>query len=196
MLDALITADQQLFLLLNDLHQPWLDPIMNWITGRKEWIPFYALLFGWIFWKYRWQGLWVAFFIGITIGLADQFASTFCKPFFGRLRPCHEPNIAAAVHLVHGCGGKYGFISSHAANTFGLAAFLSLVGGKEVKWLRWIFLWAAVVSYSRIYVGVHYPADIIIGGLSGIFWGWVSYQGYCWLPPKVRKVSGINPKPS
>ena len=190
MLESLTNADQQLFLLLNDLHEPWLDPIMAWVTGRKEWIPFYALLVGWIFWKYRWRGFWVMLFIGVTITLADQFASGFCKPFFQRFRPCHEPSLAASVHLVEGCGGKYGFISSHAANTFGLAAFLSLVGGRQYRWLRWLLLWAAVVSYSRIYVGVHYPADIAVGALTGMVWGWVAYQGYRTIPPRLERAWG------
>jgi len=182
MLEALELADQQLVVFLNGLNAPWLDPIMAWITGKKEWFPCYALLIGWIFWKYKWkQGLLILVFIAITIALADRFASGFCKPFFERLRPCHEPSLATVVHIVNGkCGGKFGFISSHAANTFGVAMFFFLLGRKDAKWLRWLFLWAAVVSYSRVYVGVHYPADILVGGLTGILWGWLSFRGYRW----------------
>ncbi len=182
MLDALEVADQQLFTFLNSLHAPWLDPIMAWITGKKEWFPLYALLLGWLFWKYKWKKtLVIIVFAAVTITCADLFASGFCKPFFERLRPCHEPSLATVVHIVNGkCGGQFGFISSHAANTFGGAMFLFLVARKEAPWMRLLFLWAALVSYSRIYVGVHYPADIMVGGLTGIFWGWLAYKGFDW----------------
>lgn len=160
------------------MHTEALDPIMAWVTGKKEWIPFYVLIIGVVFYKYRWQGFWVMASIGLTILFADKFASGFCKPFFERLRPCHQPELEGLVHIVKSCGGQYGFISSHAANTFGLAMFLVRLGGKQYRFLYLIFAWAALVSYSRVYVGVHYPGDILIGGITGIFWGWLCYHIY------------------
>lgn len=100
------------------------------------------------------------------------------KDVFERLRPCHNPNIASLVHVVDGCGGKYGFVSSHASNSFALALFIGLLLRKHYKYfLPLMVFWAALVSYSRIYVGVHYPADIlggaILGSLIGIFVYWL-----------------------
>ena len=173
------------------MNSPFWDPIMAWITGKKEWIPFYVLIISGIFYKYRWQGFWVMAGIGLTIAFADQFASGFCKPFFARPRPCHQPALEGMVHVVGGCGGAYGFISSHAANTFGLAMFLFLLLGKQYRFVSLIFAWAALVSYSRIYVGVHYPADILLGALSGILFGWICYRIYLaglrWYEAKYRR---------
>jgi undecaprenyl-diphosphatase len=172
-LDWLAQHDRALFLWFNGLRHPALDAPMAWITGTKEWIPLYAAIIGGIFWKYRWRGLWVVGCLALAIVLCDQFASGFCKPFFARLRPCHEPDLQGLVHLLNGkCGGQYGFISSHAANTFGLAMFLFQLEKGKVRGVSLIFAWAALVSYSRLYAGVHYPADLLAGALSGLLWGW------------------------
>lgn len=150
--------------------------MMVFITDKKTWIPCYALIIIYFLWKYRWQGLLPIAGILLTILFADQFSSGFCKPFFERLRPCHQPEIQTLVHTtIKGCGGKYGFISSHAANTFGIAMFLFLFFKNKWKQIGWIFLWSSLVSYSRIAVGVHYPADILFGGLSGVLFGYISY---------------------
>jgi undecaprenyl-diphosphatase len=91
------------------------------------------------------------------------------KPGFERLRPCQNPNLKEWIHLVGGCGGMYGFASSHAANSFALACCLIKIYSSK-RWLFWsILIWAIIVSYSRIYVGVHYPGDVITGALIGIF---------------------------
>lgn len=100
---------------------------------------------------------------------ADQISVQLFKDVFMRLRPCHNPEIADLIHTINGaCGGQYGFVSSHAANTFGLALFVGLIFKKHVPFLlKALLIWAAVVSYSRIYVGVHYPADLICGAILG-----------------------------
>ncbi len=176
MLETFEAWDKALFLWLNSGHADWLDPIMWFITGKKEWLPFYAFLVIIIFKKYGWYGVAVLAGVGVTIALADQFASGFCKPFFERLRPSHAPELAAQVHTLHGyLGGKYGFISSHAANTFGMATFLHLTFRYRMAHSAGLFAWAALVSYSRIYVGVHYPGDIIGGALAGICVGTIVF---------------------
>ncbi|BDD04195.1 phosphatase PAP2 family protein [Aureibacter tunicatorum] len=170
-LEKVIQWDKELFLYLNGKHVDFLDPIMQTITASKTWIPFYLILVGFVYYKYR-KHSWLIFLgVGLVILLADQTTSGFMKPFFERFRPCHDPEIKDLVHLVKGCGGRYGFASSHAANTFGLATFLYVRTHKQLKWMGWLFLWAAIVSYSRIYVGVHYPLDIIVGGLIGVISG-------------------------
>lgn len=115
--------------------------------------------------------------VALTIILSDQITTGLMKPYFARLRPSHEPSLEGMVHLVNNYkGAMYGFASSHAANTFGTAAFLWLLFRKSKPWMAWLFLWATLVSYTRIYLGVHYPADIVVGGLVGILCGWISFK--------------------
>ena len=178
MLKTLNQLDQSLFLWLNDLNAAWLDPIMLFITGKFGSIPLYVVILVFLIYKFKKDSIFILLGIGLTILLADQFASGFCKPFFERLRPCHNLEIESLVHLVKGCGGQFGFISSHAANTFGLATFLWILLRKDYNWIKYMFLWAAVVSYSRIYVGVHYPADILLGGFAGAICGYLAFHFY------------------
>ncbi len=184
MFEAIDKIDKVIFLYLNGLNAPWLDSVMNTITERDTWIPFYLLIIVYLIVKYRWKTIGIVVATALLITLCDQFASGFCKPFFERLRPSHEPRLANMVHLVGGRGGLYGFISSHAANTFGLAAFLFFLFRKYEHRFVWIFAWAFVVSYSRIYVGLHYPTDVILGGLSGVFWAYLVFYLYRLLPKK------------
>lgn len=139
------------------------------ITERYSWLPLYILLSVLVFVKFKWRGFILAPFIALVILSADQISVNLFKDVFLRLRPCHNPEIRDLVHTVDGCGGQYGFVSSHAANTFALAIFIGFVLKKHLSYLLHIMLvWAAIVSYSRIYVGVHYPADIICGALLGV----------------------------
>jgi undecaprenyl-diphosphatase len=169
--------DQQLFLWLNALRAPWLDPAMSWITARESWYPLYGLIIVLLLWKYRLRGLWMVLFIFAAVGLSDFWASGICKDLFKQLRPCHEPALQGMAQLLPaGCGGKYGFMSSHAANTFALAMSLWLLLKRQYAWIGLFFIWAAVVAYSRIYAGVHYPGDIIAGAGSGALIAWGLYK--------------------
>jgi undecaprenyl-diphosphatase len=176
MLESLIELDQELFLWLNGLHTDWLDPIMLFITKSNPWIPLYALILFFVIRKLKWQSWSMMIAFAVLITLADQSASGFFKPFFERYRPCHEPAIQDMVHMVKGCGGQYGFASSHASNTFALAFFLWFI--YRNKYAKMMIGWAVVVSYSRIYVGVHYPGDIIMGAILGLLAAIITYQLY------------------
>lgn len=176
MIEKIIELDEQFFLYLNGLHYDSLDGIMSWVSDKYAWIPFYAILLGIIIWKFKSKAIYILLGIGLVILFADQFTSGFMKPFFERFRPCHDPDLAGLVYLVEGCGGKFGFASSHAANTFGLATFVFLVFSKLYRFTGLLFLWAFIVSYSRIYLGVHYPLDILVGGIIGIIIGWLVYM--------------------
>lgn len=168
MLDEINQLDTNLFLRLNGLYASWLDPIMILATERNTWIPFYALLIGWLAYRYRKQAIWMVLTLIVAVAISDQTASALLKPITHRLRPCHVPALQKLIHPVMECGGLYGFASSHAANTFALATGVWLLIGKQYAWAKWIFVWAAFVSYSRIYVAAHYPLDVLTGAGIGV----------------------------
>ncbi len=176
MLEWLLELDKNLFLWLNGLHHHWVDLVMWHVSGRFEWIPLYFILLGLVIREYRYQ-TWVIL-VGILLAIvaADFITSGIMKPYFERFRPSHDPDLAGMVRILNGkTGGLYGFASSHAANTFALATFFWMVFGKKFRTIKWLFVWALVVSYSRIYLGLHYPGDIFVGALVGIGTGWLSY---------------------
>jgi len=167
-LKQLIAWDQQALVYLNThCSASWADQFMILVSGTFVWIPFYALLLFFLIKKFRYNTVWIIAAVVLTIVLCDQLASGVAKPLTQRLRPCHEPSILPLLRMVTDCGGEYGFFSSHASNTFGLACFVWLIFGQARKW-SWLFLWAAVVSYSRIYLGKHYPLDILTGAACGV----------------------------
>jgi len=184
MIEFLNNIDQEVFLFLNGLHNDLFDFLMHWITYQQTWYPFYAIIILWMFWKFKWKALVPLLIIILAITFSDQFTSSFMKPFFARLRPCYEPSIADLVHVVDGCGGQYGFASSHASNSFALATLLYLFFKPYVRYTWILFLWAGLVAYSRVYVGVHYPGDILTGALIGYFTGLALFYLYQKLPPK------------
>ena len=163
MRDILNQLDTNLFIWLNGQHTPWLDPVMVWVTTRNNWFPAYALLIGWLIYRYRKQAVGLLLTIIAAVALGDQFSSSVLKPLTLRPRPCHVPALQKLIHSLVDCGGQYGFVSSHAATTFALATSLWLLPGRQHSWLRWTFGWAALITYSRIYVGVHYPLDVLAG---------------------------------
>jgi undecaprenyl-diphosphatase len=169
MIEKLETIDKALFLVLNGAHADWLDPVMWFFSKKAVWIPFYLFLLILFITQYGWRQtiVWILPAAALLIALSDQSSVHLFKRVFERYRPCHNLEIQAYVHLVNNyCGGKFGFVSSHASNTFALAFFVTRLS----KWKSLsivIFIWAIVVSYSRIYLGVHYPADILGGALLG-----------------------------
>ena len=172
-IEFLKDIDTQLFLFLNGLHTPFFDVLFEYFSGRFFWIPLYALLFVIATLKLKWKMMYFILAVVALIFLSDKISVYWFKEVFMRYRPCHNNDIAHLIHLVDGCGGKYGFVSSHAANTFALAAFMGIILRKHFpKMLFWMLIWATVVSYSRIYLGVHYPADIVVGGMLGILIGY------------------------
>ncbi len=168
MIDTIINIDKELFLWFNSLHNSFLDTLMWWGSGKLTWIPLYAFFLYLVWKKFKTKSWLPVLGVVILIVLTDQLSVHLFKNVFERLRPCHDPSISEFVHLVNNyCGGKFGFVSSHAANTFGLAMFLWLCLRKAYPIFWIIFIWAVFVSYSRIYLGAHFPLDIFCGGLLG-----------------------------
>ncbi|MDR7127823.1 undecaprenyl-diphosphatase [Algoriphagus sp. 4150] len=168
MIEQIKTWDEELFLWLNSFHTDLLDVITFQLSQTFVWIPFYIILIFFIY-KADPKGCWWVFGgIALTILISDQVASAVMKPFFERLRPCHDERWDGIIHNYGRCGGLFGFASSHAANTFGLALFLNLKMKGQLRFLPWLFVWAAVISYTRIYLGVHYPMDILAGAVVGL----------------------------
>ena len=185
MIEFLDNIDRNLFLFLNGLNSPFWDQVMWWISGRISWLPLYLIIIGWLIYRFKWKVILILFMVAVLITLSDQSSVHLFKELFHRPRPCHDPEISQVVHLVKGhCGGKYGFVSSHAANTFAMGTFTLLIIRKRFYSII-IILWAFLVSYSRIYLGVHYPGDILGGAAFGVILGFLIYRLYLLIAAKL-----------
>ena len=190
-MDYLIHIDQQWLLAINGWHAEWADVLMWYISKSTTWLPLYALLVGLVVYQfgvqwylstqiiqntpntpnYRYKALLRVFIVlagfAVAVGLSDFVSSGIIKPWVCRLRPTHEPALAGMLHLVNGyTGGMYGFVSSHAANTMACALLFSLLYRNKYATVA-LMLWVALNCYSRMYLGVPYPGDIIGGLLVG-----------------------------
>ncbi|PKP35587.1 MAG: phosphatase PAP2 family protein [Bacteroidetes bacterium HGW-Bacteroidetes-17] len=180
MIEAIKNLDTELFLAINGSHNSIFDFLMFWASNKLIWIPLYLFFLYLLIKNYKWKTVGIFLSVIVLIVLSDQGSVHLFKNVFLRLRPCHEPQLEGLVHLVHGkCGGQFGFISSHAANTFGLAVFLIQFLGKKYRYFTvLVLLWALIVSYSRIYLGVHYPGDVIFGAAFGSMLGFLVFFLY------------------
>lgn len=174
MLDVLQEWDIELFLKLNGAGTPYLDEFMLFMSDKYVWIPLYLFLIFRLYQRHDKRFYLPLATIILVIVCTDQTTGSILKPFFERLRPCKEPMLDGLVYHLGKCRG-YSFASGHAANTFGLAAIVYFL--ERSRFSVALLLWAAIVSYSRIYLGVHYPADVITGALIGIgyafIWSWL-----------------------
>lgn len=175
-MEWLLQLDTRLFLFLNGLYSETWDGIMWWVSGKTTWWPFYLSLLAYSAWKKGWQLAPLILFIVVSIIVTDQSSVHLFKNVFQRLRPCHEPALEGLVHLVNNrCGGQFGFISSHAANSTGVA-FLFLLWIRKGWFSAMMVTWALLVGYSRIYLGVHYPGDVLAGTAWGAGCGWLLFR--------------------
>lgn len=178
MLETLKSIDQSVFLFINGAHAPLADSLFWYISEGWIFIPLWAFFFYIIYRQKNTRNLITALFMAVLIIVCADQSANFVKKSVKRYRPTHHHVIGEKVHVVNDYrGGQYGFFSSHAANTFGIAFFLFLYFkriGRRYPYL--IFLWPLAVGYSRIYLGVHYPSDILFGMLDGCLWGFVFYK--------------------
>ena len=197
MLEQLIHIDTEILLAINGWHAPWADTLMWIISAKTTWIPLYLLLIGLLVWRYRQPAptpiKWLQkvpacvvmiVVIGLAVGAADFIASGILKDWVARPRPSRVPELEGVLHLVNGYkSGQYGFVSSHAANTMAVALLFSLIWRNKIATVG-LMLWVAANCYSRMYLGVHYPTDILGGLIVGSL---VAVGGY-WLLGRYRLV--------
>jgi len=178
-IQQLIQCDKEVFLALNGSNSTFWDGFMWVYTNTLTWIPLALVLLYVIIRNNKLkEALFIILMIAVTVVICDRISSGIFKPVFKRFRPAQDPGFMYLVDIVNGYrGGKFGFISSHAANTFGLVTFTSLIFSKKEYTLAFL-LWAVISCYSRIYLGVHYPGDILCGALLGITVGFITFYIY------------------
>lgn len=178
MIEYLNQLDSTVFLFFNGMHAPFFDKFMMLCTGRFIWIPMYATILFILFktFKPKMVLVYVAAIV-LAITLTDQTCATVIRPIVERLRPSNPDNpLSAYAHLVNGYrGGAYGFPSCHSANSFALAVFMGCLIGRR-RFSMFIFGWAILNSYSRLYLGVHYPGDLLVGAVIGSAYGYGCYM--------------------
>ena len=184
-MEALQQFDASIFTTINSWHALYFDNFMALVTVVATWLPMILMLLFMLYRKKGWRKmLAILLAVGVVILIADQVSASIIKPLVGRLRPSRNPDLQSTIPLVNGYrGGMFGFVSSHAANCFGIALFLAfLFKNRAFTWL--MIAWASLMCYSRIYLGVHYPGDIVCGALLGVTAAAIVYFLMKWLGKK------------
>ena len=179
--ESWLPYERDLFFLLNGSNSVFLDNLMASVTGRWVWVPFYAFVLFVLFWRAPKSTmrfitpLLITLFLVAVVVISDQLSASFTRPFFARLRPLHHPDFAEYVRLVGDIrAGRFGFVSSHATNSFGFAVFISLLF--RYRWVTvTVLAWALLKSYSRIYLGLHFVTDFLGGVILGAIIGAAMY---------------------
>ncbi|MFT5165583.1 MAG: membrane-associated phospholipid phosphatase [Saprospiraceae bacterium] len=179
-METILQCDYTIFEWINhDLQNNFLDAIMPWWRSKFIWFPFYAMLIGFMVIKYKIKGLYFILALALTVGVADTMSSKVIKNSVKRLRPCKNPEIKDTTHLLVNCGSGYSFTSSHATNHFAIAFFLLFTFCRRFKYLRLpLVFWASSIAFGQVYVGVHFPLDVLGGAFLGILTGYLVFRIY------------------
>ena len=175
MLSTLLALDADLLIWIHThLHNAFLDWLIPLLRSKWTWLPLYVFLAAFVLINYgKRGGLWILFFV-FAIIVSDTISTRLIKDQVERLRPCHTQGVVEHLHMLVSCGGQYGFCSSHAANHFTMAAFIVFTLGRSFRKIRWpLWIWAALIAFAQVYVGVHYPLDVVVGAGLGLLIGWV-----------------------
>jgi undecaprenyl-diphosphatase len=191
MLEKILALDTQLFIYLNSLGSETYDGVWLIITKQVNWIPFFFFLFYLIYKKLGIkQTGYLLLFVAVLVLATDQITNLF-KYTFQRIRPCNNPEINTFIRVVQ-VRTSFSFFSGHAANTMAVSTFLYLIFKKQFKYFGLLFLWPLIFAYSRIYLGLHYPLDILSGYLCGLITGYAMYKAYQWALKKNFPVTQNN----
>lgn len=183
-MDYIVQLDLRIFHLINQVWvHPCLDMILSFSRNQFVWTPLYVFLLGFLIFNYGSKGLSLSLFAIVLVILSNLVSSELIKKNVRRTRPCNEVSLEQNRRVLVHCGTGYSFTSSHATNHFCFSVFIILAAGPYLHKARYLFLlWAAVIGYAQIYVGVHYPMDVIFGSLLGILIGWVGAVCFKFLP--------------
>jgi membrane-associated phospholipid phosphatase len=170
MIEALQNTDQTILLAINQgLQNAFLDVLCPFMRKQSNWYVLYAIVVGLIIFQYKRQSLWLLLGAALLVFLSDQISANLIKNSVQRLRPCNNPDLKEQIRALVGCGSGYSFVSAHAANHFAIAIYLYKVWGKQYKlFLPIALVWASLIAFSQVYVGVHYPTDVLAGAFIGI----------------------------
>ncbi|MDH3245679.1 MAG: phosphatase PAP2 family protein [Saprospiraceae bacterium] len=168
MIQQLLQLDQEVFIAINGLNSSLLDHVIPFYRHKLFWVPLYVYIVVSLLRRFPQNGLWILLFITLCIGISDTVSSKWIKNSVQRLRPCNEPALMEKVKLRIRCGGGYSFTSSHATNHGTLAFFLFFLLAKPRKWWGWaLLIWALSIGLAQVFVGVHYPSDVLAGWVLG-----------------------------
>lgn len=193
--DRIVAADRSAFLAINGHHSPALDSLMWYVSDLRLWLPAYVLFLVLIKVRWGWRGLWWSLpVVALMILCTDTGSVLLFKNTVQRLRPSHAQDLVGLVHLLNGpdgkpyMGGQFGFVSSHATNHFGIASFMIGVLQWRPVWSAvLLLLWASIIAYSRVYIGVHYPGDVIVGALYGALVGLIAFRLFLFLHQRFNR---------
>jgi membrane-associated phospholipid phosphatase len=169
-MNELLIWDQFIFYKINTgLANRFFDELMPLLRNPPTWIPFYVFFAVFLIYNFKRKGLYIIAFAIIAIIMSDQLSSSVIKPIVHRLRPCNDPHMVGYVRLVlKNCGAGFSFPSSHAVNHFTFALYIISIFPRQIKWVRpTMLVWASLVAFAQVYVGVHYPLDVLIGAIIG-----------------------------